>query len=269
MKDKRHYVYAHYRNDSGSPFYIGMGTKPDLVYPSTEYERAYSYVDRSGYWHSIVNKHGYTVEIFMEDLTFEEAEAKEIEFIALYGRENIGTGILCNLTDGGGGRKNYRTSEETKRKLREINLIPLEENIFNNSYPCPLTGCYHWGGSEVKKKAYINFEGQSYPAQKFLFEYYNNVKLEQGQLVFTSCQNRYCVNPDHFYVGTHTDYIKKGTPRTWEHHRQVLTEEIVLQARELRRTSRLSIKEISNQLKCSYNALRAALAGKSWNWLNG
>jgi len=42
----------------------------------------------------------------------EEAFAKEIELIALYGRRNLGTGTLFNLTDGGeGGSGTVRTAE--------------------------------------------------------------------------------------------------------------------------------------------------------------
>lgn len=90
------YVYRHIRADKNQPFYIGVGLT------DSGYQRAYqkSKTKRSEYWHNIA-KNGYEVEILLDGLTVEQAFQKEIEFIALYGRADNGTGILCNLTDGG------------------------------------------------------------------------------------------------------------------------------------------------------------------------
>lgn len=48
-----------------------------------------------------------------------DAHAREIELIALYGRRDIGTGSLCNLTDGGEGTVGAKLpkSEEAKAKM--------------------------------------------------------------------------------------------------------------------------------------------------------
>lgn len=90
------YVYRHIRADKNQPFYIGVGLTDN------GYQRAHqkSKTKRSEYWHNIA-KNGYEVEILLDGLTVEQAFQKEIEFIALYGRADNGTGILCNLTDGG------------------------------------------------------------------------------------------------------------------------------------------------------------------------
>jgi hypothetical protein len=45
-----------------------------------------------------------------------EAFALEISLIDLYGRKDLGTGILRNMTDGGEGRAGAVASEETRRK---------------------------------------------------------------------------------------------------------------------------------------------------------
>lgn len=47
------YVYRHIRRDTGEVFYIGKGFK----------NRAYSFLNRNPYWHNIVNKCGFDVEI--------------------------------------------------------------------------------------------------------------------------------------------------------------------------------------------------------------
>jgi len=93
---KMAYLYRHIRLDTNRPFYIGIGS-------DTDYKRANNPWGRSQYWNNIVNKTSYRVDIVLDDITWEEACEKEIEFISLYGRADIGNGILVNLTDGGEG----------------------------------------------------------------------------------------------------------------------------------------------------------------------
>lgn len=90
------YVYRHIRTDLNQPFYIGIGTRND------NYFRAYQKTKnkRSNFWFNIA-KNGYEVEILFDNISKGEAILKEKEFIKLYGRKDINTGILCNLTDGG------------------------------------------------------------------------------------------------------------------------------------------------------------------------
>jgi hypothetical protein len=99
-------VYRHIRKDTDKPFYIGIGSSIN---------RAYQKRSRNSHWKNIVSKTDYEVEILFDDLTYEQAKEKEIEFIKLYGRNDIGTGILCNMTDGGDGNNNF--SVETKEKI--------------------------------------------------------------------------------------------------------------------------------------------------------
>jgi hypothetical protein len=107
------YVYRHIRLDKNEPFYIGIGS--DEKYQRADYKGTRG---RNKYWHRIVGKTDYEVQIILDDLTFEESLEKEQEFIALYGRVNNKTGILCNLTDGGEGTKGLVVSEETREKQR-------------------------------------------------------------------------------------------------------------------------------------------------------
>jgi hypothetical protein len=113
-------VYRHIRLDKNEPFYIGIGEKEN---------RAYKKHGRSSYWNRIVDKYGYRVEILFDDLTWEEAQEKEIEFISLYGRRDLDTGILVNLTDGGenppkmfGHKFNVgrKASSDTRKKMSDL-----------------------------------------------------------------------------------------------------------------------------------------------------
>jgi hypothetical protein len=124
-------LYRHIRLDKNEPFYIGIGANE---------KRAFNKVSRNIYWKNIVSKTNYTVEILFDDLTIEQACEKEKEFIILYGRKDLGTGTLVNMTDGGDyfgcigykhtdEHKNYMSNlfknrplnKETKNKLSEIN----------------------------------------------------------------------------------------------------------------------------------------------------
>lgn len=104
-------VYRHIRLDNGNPFYVGI---------SKSFRRAYSKHLRNNHWDSIVNKYGFKVEIIFDDLTYEEAKNKEIEFIKLYGRIDNKTGILVNMTDGGDGALGCTQSDESKEKKRKV-----------------------------------------------------------------------------------------------------------------------------------------------------
>lgn len=108
------YVYRHIRLDSNKPFYIGIGE--DLPKNISLYKRAYETTNRNKFWSNIVNKVKYKVDIVLDDLTWEEACKKEIEFISLYGRKDLKKGSLVNLTDGGDGKKGVKDSLETKNK---------------------------------------------------------------------------------------------------------------------------------------------------------
>lgn len=109
------YVYRHIRLDTNQVFYIGIGSSP-------YYKRAVSKRDRNKYWKRIVNKTDYKVEILFDEISIEEARKKEIEFIALYGRHNLGLGTLCNLTDGGEGNFGLIISEETRHKMSKSQI---------------------------------------------------------------------------------------------------------------------------------------------------
>jgi hypothetical protein len=102
------YVYKHNRLDTGEVFYIGIG--------STE-SRMSSKRSRNKYWHNIVKKHGMSIEIIEENLTWDEACDREKYWITYYGRDK-----LCNMTDGGEGSCGKIVSDDTKRKISESHI---------------------------------------------------------------------------------------------------------------------------------------------------
>lgn len=105
------YVYRHIRLDKNEVFYIGIGS-------DGSYKRAFSKKYRNRHWRFIVDQTDYEIEIMMDDLTWEQAQEKEREFICLYGRRDLDKGTLVNMTDGGDGLHN--PSLELREKYSKL-----------------------------------------------------------------------------------------------------------------------------------------------------
>jgi|APGre2960657373_1045057.scaffolds.fasta_scaffold02354_6 hypothetical protein len=116
-----YYLYRHIRLDKNQPFYIGIGTKTKSFSKTyrSEYYRAFSKQRKdSKIWNLIVNKTKYEVEILFESNDCEFIKQKEKEFISLYGRIDLKTGCLANMTDGGDGSLGRVVSQSTINKLK-------------------------------------------------------------------------------------------------------------------------------------------------------
>lgn len=100
-------VYRHRRLDNHEVFYVGVGSQE---------RRAYSERGRNHIWRGIVDRCGYEVEIVAKGLSREDALELEIFMISEYGRIDLGTGNLCNLTEGGDGSWGHKQSKETRAK---------------------------------------------------------------------------------------------------------------------------------------------------------
>ena len=112
-------LYRHIRLDKNEPFYIGIGNSK---------HRASKKCSRNEIWNNIVNKTKYRVDILFDNLSWNDACDKEKEFIDLYGRFDLGNGMLVNMTNGGEGLIN--PSEEIRNKKR---LSMMGKNVGDNN----------------------------------------------------------------------------------------------------------------------------------------
>jgi hypothetical protein len=97
------YTYAYLRLKDRTPYYIGKG----------QGNRAWA-KHRKGI---SVPKDLSRILILKSGLSEEEAWRHEIYMVAVFGRKDLGTGILHNRTDGGEGASGAVRSEEFKRKV--------------------------------------------------------------------------------------------------------------------------------------------------------
>lgn len=101
-------VYIHKKYSDDLVFYVGIGKT---------IKRAYSNANRNKFWRNTVEKYGYTVEILKQNITWEQACLFEKELILKFGRKDLNTGSLVNLTSGGEGFLNYTYTNDVKSKM--------------------------------------------------------------------------------------------------------------------------------------------------------
>jgi len=99
-----YYTYAYLRED-GTPYYIGKGKN----------RRAF---DRKKHTVFVPSKD--RIIFLKQNLTEEQSIRHEIYMIAVFGRKDLGTGILHNKTDGGDGCSGYFHSEKHKKRMSKL-----------------------------------------------------------------------------------------------------------------------------------------------------
>jgi hypothetical protein len=129
-----YYVYKYLREDN-TPYYIGKGKG----------NRAFT---KQG--HTVPLPPKSRIRIIKNGLTESEAKDLEIELIAKYGRKDLGTGILRNMTNGGEGSSGRIITEQTKQKLKEARKKQITSEKTKEKMRIAHTGRIH--SDETKKK---------------------------------------------------------------------------------------------------------------------
>jgi len=166
-----YYVYSYFREDF-SPYYIGNRTK-GRAYASANH-RIKAPKDKS------------RIHILKNNLTEEKAYELEKLYILMFGRIDLGTGILRNLSDGGEGPVGYKTTPEQRRKIA-LSRMGEKHPLYNVS-----------PSKETREKQSLSMKG------KFVGEknpMYNQTHTEE---------NRRKISERH-----------KGVPKTKEHRRKM------------------------------------------------
>jgi hypothetical protein len=125
------YVYAWLR-PCGTPFYVGKGKgNRDALHKT-----------HNPFFMRIVAKlrslrEEPRVVRWQVGLSEDDAHRLERAYISLFGRRDIGTGVLANMTDGGEGCSGRTVTEFTRSKLSEKMRSPEIANILSDSLRRP------------------------------------------------------------------------------------------------------------------------------------
>ncbi len=174
-------MYRHRRLDTNKIFYIGMG---DL-------KRAYSKdaAKRNKIWNDITNKTSYQVEILAEDLTWEDACELEVLLIGQYGRINLETGTLANLTNGGDGSKGCSPSQETRDKISNFHKGKHVSQESKNKMRKAKEGKYFLSNNPNSKKVICLVTNEIYDSAK---EVSNKFNINYGTFTWSLNESKSC-----------------------------------------------------------------------------
>lgn len=96
-----YYTYAYLRKDL-SPYYVGKG-KGDRIFSTLR--------------RIAKPKDANRIVFLRQGMSEKESFSHEIEMIKTWGRKDLGTGLLRNMTDGGEGASGHKLSDEHKAKM--------------------------------------------------------------------------------------------------------------------------------------------------------
>lgn len=125
--------------------------------------------------------------------------------------------------------------------------------------------CWHWKGAG-KGNGYgnININRKTTAAHRVAYELFIG-KVPGGLDVCHICDNRWCVNPDHLYIGTRVenmaDAVFRG--RATGHHRKHLKENQVQEIRRLLNGG-VDARRISIITKVGYETIMNIQRGQSY-----
>ena len=145
---KNFYTYAYLRED-GTPYYIGKGTG------SRVYDKRRT-----------INKPKADKILFLKrNLTEEEAFKHETYMISVFGRKDIGTGILRNHTNGGEGASGRVLTQEHKDRISSANKGKKRNDIFKKE-------CAKRSRGNTNRRKECFFRGKTFKSQTEAAEYF-------------------------------------------------------------------------------------------------
>ena len=221
-------VYRHIRLDKNEVFYIGIGITD---------KRAYDKRKRNNYWNNITSKSKYRVDILFDDLTYQQAKEKEIEFIKFYGRKDLGLGTLCNMTDGGDGSTGYKPTEEMNKKRSD----KLKNRIMSEEHKDKISKSLQ--GHKVSEKS----------LQRLLERNKTPISEEQRKNMSLAQIKRYSLIEK-------KQYIKRGYDN--KGHKNPMAKKVI---DDMTGIIYYTIKDAANDLNINYSYLKSMLSGRNKN----
>lgn len=161
------YVYRHRDLVKFNTFYIGI---------SNNLNRPKSTKSRNRFWSNLINKYGFYSEVIHICDTWKEACELECLLISEYGRRDLNTGCLVNMTDGGDGLVGQLVTKSTRTKISKSLKgkkfsSEHKNNIRKSKLGCKLTKQSVFNRSETNSKPIVKLpSGEIFKSAKVAAE---------------------------------------------------------------------------------------------------
>lgn len=140
---------------------------------------------------------------------------------------------------------------------------------FHESYiPVPMCGCWIWIGTE-RGWGYggIQVNHVNIFAHRYSYLIHKG-EIPVGMFVCHKCDVRFCVNPDHLFLGTRDDNMRDMVEKNRQskgsrHTISKITEQDVLRIREMREHG-MKLSEIAKTFGISFQSVHLIAARKQW-----
>lgn len=111
---------------------------------------------------------------------------------------------------------------------RREQLALAMERMEGRISPEPNSGCWIWTGfSNSKGYAYFYFGGKTHRVTRVVLEYKLGYMPDDMQACH-KCDNTYCVNPDHLFIGTNLENQQYRARKFRHHFSQLSPDQVIL-----------------------------------------
>jgi hypothetical protein len=140
---------------------------------------------------------------------------------------------------------------------------------FNRGCILLSNGCVEWTGAKAHGYGKITVKNKSYSTHRLAYLMAKG-SIPKGLFVCHSCDNRACVNPEHLWLGTHTDNMRDAISKGRKLYKgednpdSRLTEEQVLEIRKSYEFREVTQKELAKRFNVSRSTIQYILYRKGW-----